>query len=187
MTYTRAELVADAKEEIKRFIDSGQRNAWVSCKVGEFYMRGQGFHNFNDVTHTCFDVANVTILPLFRGVGIMHELLEWINSQHTCEYTYIESIQNDGFYESLVDQGWEPVSPQHGRHVVKARSDFDPTAFTFVVQEQDMTVTGMPPCARWEGRIEEFPQFVIYEKSERHVRRELFRFIEEMHPLEPLV
>lgn len=181
MTYTRQELVNDAKEQLLAFINSGRTNAWVHTLVGEFYLRNQAVHRLSldhDDAKVTFDVANVTLFPQYRGVAIMHELLEWINTAHNCDYTYIQSIQNAGFAASLIEHNWIKAhgSEDDAPHVYRARSNFDPTQFSFEVVEDTNAAGNM----RFSCRALEVPQFQVYEHTEAAVRREMFRFLEHL-------
>jgi hypothetical protein len=180
MTYTRKELVDDAKAQILAFMQSDIPNAWVRCLVGEIYFRNRAVHILNEtdrIAYQTFDVANIEILPQYRGKAIMHELLEWINTAHSCDYTYIQCIQNEGFAASLLDHGWiQAHRSEEGEaiHVYRPRATFDPTVLTYEVTETD----SIDPRTPFSGRVLEIPNIMIFEATEAATRRELFRLVE---------
>lgn len=117
---TREEALQDVKNVLEAywadkssqyFNIAGRRPLWLSSKANKMFVR-DACHRIGDKVPSTFDFANFTNKPMYMGLGITLEAIEWWHTQHDREATWIECVHNPELARRLEAAGWirEPSS-----------------------------------------------------------------------------
>ena len=99
-------------EQLVEFISDSDKkkfgnSKWISDDVMQVYVR-KGYHLIFGKTHTCLDLANVTVIESKQGQGLWRNFLAEAHSLNPWEATYVECVHNQILAQSLLRNGWTP-------------------------------------------------------------------------------
>lgn len=94
---------------LDQFLQSKSRNAWVTFKTLDVYVR-RGHHHINNTVTGTFDIANVVNAEQFRGAGQFWSLISHlVTTLPPATIILIENVHNTQLAKSLRDRNWTEV------------------------------------------------------------------------------
>jgi hypothetical protein len=100
---------------LQEFLDSRQRNEWVTEFNISVYCR-KGTHLLTkEILCDCIDIGNVTVEEGERGKGLFTQFLERVEmiAYSQCKAVWVECIMEPRLIEFLKERGYEK-SPYYG-------------------------------------------------------------------------
>lgn len=106
----KVEKVLNVINPTIRFLESGQRNAWVNCGPASIYLR-RGHHWIDDNMVHCVDIASISMPAKFQRQGRFTKYLGNLTRLLEVDETlrgnvtaiYIENVLNEAFAKHLFE------------------------------------------------------------------------------------
>lgn len=110
--------------QIQGFLDSPQRNTWLSKDNLHVYVR-KGYHWTGSKLEWCLDLASIEVNKECRGLGVFTAFLETVEANSPLPI-YVENVLEPRFAEFFDRKGYLSVSQSEDRCYAKqprARND----------------------------------------------------------------
>lgn len=94
--------------KIQKFLDSSERNTWITTSIGSMYIRkSKRYLHLDNKYIDAFDIATISLHH--PGRGTFTEMLPRIHAMHSYDATYVENVLSDRFQAWFKRQpGWVP-------------------------------------------------------------------------------
>jgi GNAT superfamily N-acetyltransferase len=97
-------------QTIERFFASSERAKWLYFKKMSVFVRKSVRAREKDQILQCFDIANVSVVPLYQKQGVFTEFLqecEDLAKKHGFDGIFIECVQNSHLWGFLGRKGYD--------------------------------------------------------------------------------
>ena len=88
---------------VEQFMNGVARNAWLENKYMKVFVR-RAFHMVGTTVDNTFDIANITVKPVYQGQGYFKTLIQFVETLGLT--VYVESINNIKLKEMLIKNGY---------------------------------------------------------------------------------
>jgi hypothetical protein len=92
-------------EQLRSFVDSRARNAWLETFEWKIYVRKQSYRKFQNECYLCFDIASVEVGEEFQHQGIFTSFLAHLETNYHFNL-FVENIYNPSLISILEKRGF---------------------------------------------------------------------------------